>query len=301
VYALKVSTFDPAGNSASSSHSVDLDLEGPELAIDFPNEAAMDSFPHEVRGTFWDRNDVAWIVFRFHEDMDMDSLDVTVPWSVEWPDSLKYDREFFLEVNAADMPGYESTVTHRVVIKTELSDAPTINPVPERVSDPEITITGTCRAGDSLFVYLSGALHARTNCSGSGTFSAGLTLALGANEIYAVSRDVAGHYSDPSETVSVEYAEQMGIRVDERLDGPAVIEINLPKEPGRVVLRVYSLSGTYVRTVVEDSPEQFHEMEWDLTDTDGRPVRNGPYVLVFEINHADGTTSVDKKAVVVAR
>jgi hypothetical protein len=42
-------------------------------------------------------------------------------------------------------------------------------------------------------------------------------------------------------------------------------------------------------------------MVWDLTDTDGTQVKNGPYALVFEIKYADGSTSVEKKAVVVAR
>jgi flagellar hook assembly protein FlgD len=306
VYILEVSTHDPAGNRASSSHSIDLDLEPPELTIDYPDQAVMDTFPDQVRGSFYDRNDVDSIGFRFHGRMDY--IDVTVPapccpypWVVEWPDSLKRDGEYTLEIYAVDVPGYIVTVTHVVSIKTEPSDAPTIAPVPEQVSDPVLTVTGRGGAGDSLFVFLNGSVEARTTCTVSGTFAASLNLDLGINEIYAVSRDVAGHYSDPSETVTVEYLEQMGITVEEKLDGPAAIEINLTREADRITLRIFSLTGTYVRTVVENNPKQFGEMEWDLTDADGELVKNGPYVLVFEIRYSDGSTDVEKLAVVVAR
>jgi hypothetical protein len=173
--------------------------------------------------------------------------------------------------------------------------------VPERVSDPVLAVTGTGGPGDSLFVYLNGTVDTRTLCTGAGTFAAILDLALGVNEIYAISRDVAGHYSDPSETVTVEYVEQMGIRVDERLDGPATIEINLTRDASQIVLRVFSLYGTYLQTVVKNDPARFGEMVWDLTDTDGKQVKNGPYVLVFEIRYSDGSTDVEKMAVVVAR
>jgi len=306
VYMLEVSTYDPAGNQASSSHSVDLDLKGPELTIDYPDQAAMDTFPAQVRGSFYDRNDVDSIGFRFHGGME--HIDVIVPapccpnpWFAEWPDSLKHDGDYTLEIYAVDTPGYDTTVTHLVSIKTVPSDAPTIDPVPEQVSDPVLTVTGTGGAGDSLFVYLNDVVEARTLCTDVGTFAAIVNLDLGMNDIYAISRDVAGHYSDPSETLTVEYVEQVGIRVDERLDGPATIEVNLTKDANQIVLRVFSLTGTYVRMVVEDDPVEFGEMVWDLTDTDGKQVKNGPYILVFEIRYSDGSTDVEKMAVVVAR
>jgi len=306
VYMLEVSTYDPAGNQASSSHSVDLDLEGPELTIDYPDEAAMDTFPAQVRGSFYDRNDVDSIGFRFHGGMD--HIDVIVPapccpnpWFVEWPDSLKHDGDYTLEIYAVDTPGYETTVIHLVSIKTVPSDAPTIDPLPEKVSDPVLMVTGTCGAGDDLYVYNNGVVGDMTIGSESGTYSATLSLRLGTQKIYAISRDVAGHYSDPSETVSVEYVEQMGIKVDERLDGPATIEVNLTRDANQIVLRIFSLTGTYVQTVVENDPVEFGEMVWDLTDTDGKQVKNGPYALVFEIRYSDGSTDVEKMAVVVAR
>lgn len=306
VYTLEVSTYDPAGNQATSSHSVDLDLEPPELTIDYPGQAAMDTFPDQVRGSFYDRNDVDSIGFRFHGGMDY--VDVIVPapccpypWFVEWPDSLRRDGDYTLEVYAADTPGYEKTVTRLVSIKTLPSDAPTINPLPEKVSEPVLAVAGTGGAGDTLFLYLNGAVEAQTMCSSGGTYATNVDLDLGMNEIYAVSRDVAGHYSEPSETVTVEYTEQVGITVDERLDGPAGIEVNLGRDASQIVLRVFSLTGAFVQTVVENNPERFGEMEWDLTDTDGKQVKNGPYVLVFEIRYSDGSTDVEKLAVVVAR
>jgi flagellar hook assembly protein FlgD len=306
VYSLEVSSHDPAGNQASSSHSVNLDLKPPELTIDYPGQAAMDTFPSQVRGSFYDRNDVDSIGFRFHGGMDHVEVIVPAPccpypWLVEWPDSLRKDGKYVLEIYAVDTPGYAATVTHIVSIKTLPSDTPAIGPLPERVSDRALTVSGTGGPGDSLFVYLNDTIEARTLCTTAGTFSSKVNLDLGINEIYAISRDIAGNYSDPSETVTVEYVEQMGIRVDERLDGPATIEVNLTKDASQIVLRIFSLFGTHVRTVVENDPVEFGEMQWDLTDTDGKQVKNGPYILVFEIRYSDGSTEVEKTAVVVAR
>ncbi len=308
LYTLQVTTFDPAGNSAVSSHSVDLDLKGPDLFIDYPNTAVMDTFPDVVRGTYFDRNDVVSIGFRFHGGMDYVEVTVPdpapccpIPWSVEWPDSLRRDGTFFPEIRATDTPGYETEFKRQVKIKTAPSNAPTLNPLPERVSDPELVVTGTCGAADTVFIYLNGSVGGKTNCSGSGTFRDTLELDLGMNEIYAISKDLAGHYSDPSETVTVEYHESIGISVDERLSGPAAIELNLTKDANQIVLRIYSPLGTYVQTVVENNPEQYGQMVWDLTDSDGKQVKNGPYALVFEIRYEDGSTDIEKLAVVVAR
>jgi hypothetical protein len=165
-----------------------------------------------------------------------------------------------------------------------------------------VPLSGICTSGDSVLVYLNDNLTKRLACSVSGTFSTTLNLEEpGRYEIYAISKNVAGSLSAPSETVVVEYVEQMGIRVDERLDGDAVIELNLPKQAREVILRIYSIGGSYIQTVTKESPEQFDEMTWDLTDSDGKPVKNGPCIMVFEVNYLDGGNETDKKAVVVVR
>jgi hypothetical protein len=308
IYTLEVRTYDPAGNSAQSSHSVDLDLQGPTLTVDYPTAHAMTTFPDSVAGTVFDRNGADWVLFRFKQGTDY--LEATIPdpdpccpieWFVKWPDSLKEDGTFNLEVYAADVPGYESKAFHEITIATAPPEPPEISAPPGQVSSPQLILTGQCSAGDSLFIYLNGVVERSMKCSAAGTFSITLTLERGENSIYAISKDVAGNYSAPSETVRVEYIEEMGIRVPEKLDAETTIEINLTKEVHEVILRVFSVGGSHVGSVVKESPSQFDEITWDLTDSDGKPVKNGPYVLTFEIKYLDGTTSTDRKAVIVVR
>lgn len=308
VYSLDVRTYDRAGNFAQSSHSIDLDLQGPTLTIDYPTAGAMNTFPDSVAGTVFDRNGMDWVLFRFRDGDDY--LEVTIPrpdsccpieWFVRWPESLKQDGTFNLEIYAADVPGYESKVFHEIVIATAPPEPPEISPPPAKVSSAELNLIGECSASDSLFIYLNGVVEHSRKCSAAGTFSVTLTLRRGENSIYAISKDLAGSYSAPSETVTVEYVEEIGIWVPERLDAEATIEINLPKEAGEVVLRIFTLEGSHVETIVKQSPLQFDEMIWDLTGSDGKPVKNGPYVLVFEVHYLDGTMSTEKKAVIVTR
>ena len=51
--------------------------------------------------------------------------------------------------------------------------------------------------------------------------------------------------------------------------------------PGRATIRVFDLSGTLVRVLEKDDPDQF--LRWDLTNDDGLPVASGLYLVHIDM------------------
>ncbi|MBK8574224.1 MAG: hypothetical protein IPN90_00585 [Elusimicrobia bacterium] len=79
------------------------------------------------------------------------------------------------------------------------------------------------------------------------------------------------------------------------VDG-APVAFNYSILPGHVSLKVYSLRGTPVRTLVDqDESAGNHSVFWDGRDSDGHVVASGIYLVYFE---ADQTKSTTKVAVV---
>jgi hypothetical protein len=150
-------------------------------------------------------------------------------------------------------------------------------------------------------IYLNDSVTRRVKCSSTGIFQAALRLELGDNSIYAIAKDQTGNRSSPSAVQTVSYTEDVGIYVPERLGPGSRIEVNLDRPADVVTLRIFSADGYYVASVSLDEPGVYSEFEWDLMDSDGNPVRNGLYLLVFEIRYDDGKTLTDKSMVVVSR
>jgi flagellar hook assembly protein FlgD len=78
--------------------------------------------------------------------------------------------------------------------------------------------------------------------------------------------------------------------------GSVRIAFDLPRG-GDASLRIYDVSGRRVRTLIESRlPAQIrHDLTWDGTDQDGRPVSTGIYFVRLE---ADGK-SFTRRAVVL--
>ena len=114
-------------------------------------------------------------------------------------------------------------------------------------------------------------------------------------------KDRAGNESDWSDTAVVVYDEIAGITVPEKLDPGAKIDVNLSSPAGEVVLRVFSIDGYHIVTETWQPKGLYNEFEWDLKDADNEDVKNGLYLLVFQILFADGSESLEKRVVVVSR
>ena len=63
--------------------------------------------------------------------------------------------------------------------------------------------------------------------------------------------------------------------------------------PGHVSLKIYSLRGTLVRTMVDqDESAGDYTVTWDGRDTDGEIVASGIYLVNFESNQNKSTKKV---------
>ncbi len=302
-YDLHVRSSDPAGNSMEASYVVDLDVSPPEISIESPAESFLDYIPTDYWVTAADRNGVDSLKVRFYAGTGYMTPDgyPRDECCYAWPESLRIEDEFLLECVALDGVGHWGSTFRSVLVDTTPPERPVISPLPAKVGAPDVGIEGTGTALDSVRVYVNGGIQRHAKIKSDGTWSTVITLDLGPNTIFAVSSDLAGNVSAPSETTQVEYTEETGIYVPEEFTADSVIEINVAREPRRIVVRVFSLEGSYVAGLTEDHPGLFNELEWDLTDADGRQVKNGVYVFVIEVAYADGSTDMDKKAVVVSR
>ena len=187
------------------------------------------------------------------------------------------------------------------MIDTQAPEAPEFDAPPAEVHHPRLTVTGTCSARDSLFLHLNGEITRRWSCSAAGTFSTDVTLVEGMNTLQATARDLAGNPSPPSDFMTVAYVKTVGISVPEKFGSDSVINITLSKDADLISLRIYTLDGSHVATTTKTSPNLVDEITWDLKDTDGKDVRNGVYLMVFEIAYSDGDRKIEKLAVVIAR
>jgi hypothetical protein len=285
---------------------VDLDTEGPALAITEPDRAQLNELPERAAGFAADPGGIDSLGFRFVSDSEYGpvSFEVsgdTLHWEVPWPEDLDSDGTYELSLYAVDSPGHTAQSSKEIVIDTQAPEAPDLVPPPPQVRHPRLTVTGTCSARDSVFLDLNGETVKRFACSAAGAFSQEVTLAEGLNMLQAAAGDKAGNRSAPSEPVNVTYVKSVGIVVPERFGDGSVIDFTLAKEADLIELRVYTLGGSHVATVTKASPDPVDELSWDLRDTEGKQVRNGPYLMVFEIVYSDGDRKLEKQAVMVIR
>lgn|GEM_PF-3048908 len=303
LYDIYVRSSDHAGNSMEAYYEVDLDVEAPAISIESPAESFLNYIPAAYWVTATDRNGVDSLKVRFYAGSEY-----MVPGGYpqaeccyDWPESLRIEDEFLLECVALDGVGRWGSSFRSVLVDTTTPERPVIEALPEKVGTAALAVEGTGTAGDSVMVYVNGALKKRAKISAAGSWSVTLTLDLGVNTIHAVSSDLAGNVSQPSDTVQVEYTEATGIYVPEEFTGDSTIEINLAREASRIVIRILSLEGSYITAITEDNPDLYNEIDWDLTDAGGKQVKNGIYVLVIEVAYPDGGSEIDKKAVIVSR
>jgi hypothetical protein len=308
-YPLLLRTRDRAGNTDWGAYSANLDLDPPELTFDFPETDRISYLPDSVAGTVDDRNcGVSRVEFRFSQEADFEYVTYMSPdscppnsWYITWPESLDSDGSYNLEARASDAAGHVTVALKTLAIDTTAPSAPELSELPQQVHSPSLEVSGTGTPNDSVVVFVNEQSGSRVKVPQGGGFSTTVSLQLGLNTVYAVAKDASGNSSPPSVSQAVEYTERPGIMVPEILDEASVIEVNLDRAAARIDLRIFSLDGYYIRTVVKESPSQSDEMGWNLRDEDGRQVKNGLYLLVFQILFADGSQSVEKRMVVVSR
>jgi hypothetical protein len=309
IYYVRVGTRDGAGNTNAASFAIDLDLEGPALTLDYPEDSYVNFFPDSVAGTIEDRSCPSGTAeFSFGGEGGYAPVALLDPgpcppwdWYAPWPDTLAEEGMYTLTARASDRAGHVTTLAHTLTIDLTAPPVPSISDLPGTVSSPVVEIGGTGSSNDSVIVYVNAEPAARAICNPAGAFTASVELALGSNAIYAVGKDRSTNQSSPSSTVYVEYTESEGIHLPEHFGADSVIQFNPAAEVDELVLRIYSVDGRYITSISWSDPEPYAELFWDLTDSDGQAVRNGPYLMLFEVRYAGGGSATEKRAVVVAR
>jgi hypothetical protein len=306
LYPLEVVTYDRAGNTNRAFYAVDLDTRGPSLTITEPEGTHLSTLPERAAGTAFDRGGLDSLGFRFLADTDHGPVVTevsgdTVYWHVPWPESLLSDGSYQLQIYARDVPGHTAIAGIDIAIDTDAPDTPVLAALPEEVHSPLLEITGTCSARDSLLLYLNGTVEERLVCTSTGTFSALIIVGEGTNTIQAGAKDRAGNRSPLTDVHTVIYTKRVGFRVPEILKPGSVMDFTLAEAADLITLRVFTLEGSYVATVSKPAPDIVDEITWDLADSGGDDVRNGVYLLIFEIDYSGGGREVEKKAVMVIR
>jgi hypothetical protein len=262
-----------------------------------------------VTGWVYDQSHVDSIGLRFSQDTEYSPVNIvpagdTLFWYVDWPEDLRRAGTFNLQCYASDSVGYETVKTLVVYVDTTSPDVPVFDAIGP-LTRADVTVTGTSSANDSVFIYLIWPLpnedSARVLCNAAGRFQADFELAMGQNLFRAFARDRAGNESAWSDTATVVYDEIVGITVPEKLDPGDRIDVNLTRSASEVVLRVFSIDGYHIATESWRPRELNNEFEWNLKDTDGKDVKNGLYLLVFQITYDDGGEAIEKRVVVVSR
>ncbi|MFH1311692.1 MAG: FlgD immunoglobulin-like domain containing protein [Candidatus Eisenbacteria bacterium] len=308
-YELFVRVRDRAGNSNQASYSIKLDARGPVVEFTYPEKAWLDSVPTSVAGWVFDQSDVDSIGLRFSQDSEYLPVNImsagdTLIWNVEWPEDLRHGGTFNLGCYAGDSIGYETVKTFVVYVDTTIPVTPVFDAL-DRVSSADVTMRGTSSPSDSVFVYLirpgASEKSAGVLCNAAGRFQADFELGIGRNLFRAFARDRAGNESDWSDTAIVVYDETVGITVPEKLDPGARIDVNLTRPASEVILSIFSVDGYHIVTKTWQPNDLYSEFEWDLKDADNKDVRNGLYLLVFQVSFADGGQSVEKRVVVISR
>jgi hypothetical protein len=304
-----IRTWDEAGNRRQKSYPFYVDNIGPRMKFTYPEKAWLDSVPTSVAGWVFDQGDVDSIGLRFSQDSEYGPVSTTsgkdtLAWYADWPADLQHGGTFNLQCFASDSIGYETVKSFVVYVDTTAPKVPVLV-VPDYVSSPLITLSGTSSANDSVFVrrVWQGATRDSVGllATAAGGFEASFDLDIGKNLFRAFARDRAGNRSAWSDTAIAVYGETMGITVPERWGPGTRIDANFSRPASEVTLRVFSVDGYYIATHTWRPEDLYNEFEVEPKDDDGKDVRNGLYLFVFEIRFADGSTSTEKMVVVASR
>ena len=74
--------------------------------------------------------------------------------------------------------------------------------------------------------------------------------------------------------------------------GSQVDQVRFTNMPHQATIRIFSLNGSLIRTMVKNSPEA--TMPWDLTTEEGLPIASGMYIIHVEARTADGAAIGEK-------
>jgi hypothetical protein len=182
---------------------------------------------------------------------------------------------------------------------------PVLDEPPALVRDFSLTVTGTVDPvnTDSLLVYRASGTDTavfRSKIAGTAAVLDTIVVREGDNEIWAVALDTSGTASARSNTVHVRYETIIARIYPEVFRAPAAFEIDTREPAYEATVDLFTVSGEHVARLRKSGSATQFRIDWDLTNGDGRQVRNGAYLAVFTVAGRNGMT-VEKHFIAVVR
>ena len=182
---------------------------------------------------------------------------------------------------------------------------PTLDPAPPaRTVHSVLTLTVHVVDTDTVRVYRNGTLAVTTpvpGVSGTATLHISVSLQLGDNALTLVGKDFAGNQSALAGPFLVVYEAPIGFHGPERFTAGDAFNVNLNTPARLVEIELFTLRGQAIRRIASSSSLTRYEIPWDLKDTAGSLVGDGPYLARLRVTYLDGTVGEAKAAVVVVK
>jgi hypothetical protein len=183
--------------------------------------------------------------------------------------------------------------------------APLLDPVPPaHTTHSVLTLTVNLVETDSVRIFRNGVQVVNTPTGlvgGTGTLHISVQLTLGDNAITLEGRDFSGNRSPLGGPYDVLYEAPIGFHGPERFTEGDAFNVNLNTPARLVEIDLFTLRGEAVRRLTSTSSLTRYEMPWDLKDTVGAFVGDGPYLARLRVTYPDGTVTEAKAAVVVVK
>jgi flagellar hook assembly protein FlgD len=190
-------------------------------------------------------------------------------------------------------------------LDTVAPPTPVLEPAPPARSirrESELTIRVV--ESDSVRIFRNGALVASEAVgvvSGTTTMHVPVLLLPGDNAFAVQALDFAGNRSALSASVNVRYDTPLGFHAPEKFRAGDAFSVNLDLAARAVVIDLFTLRGDPVRQLSTTSSATRYELPWDLKDSAGNFVGDGPYLARLRVTNPDGSVTEGKAAIVVVK
>jgi flagellar hook assembly protein FlgD len=209
-----------------------------------------------------------------------------------------------LSAEGAPIP---ATVTRYAPVRldTTAPPAPVIDPAPPAsVIRSSLELAIRVVESDSVRIFRNGILvtsEAVGTPSGTRTLHVPVTLVSGPNTFAVQALDFAGNVSALGPSVTVRFDTPIGFHAPERFKTGDAFSVNLGSSARSVAIELFTLRGDPVRQLASTATATHYELPWDLKDTAGAFVGDGPYVARLRVVYSSGTTTETRAAIVVVK
>lgn len=316
---ITATAHDVAGNRDSSFAILDKNVAPPEFEIERPNTRDPNEDPagrfhfqmaDSLVGLARDRQVVDSVTVAFLPDSTAfyvpprDSLLGTeYRFFQDLSQTLTEEGAHELLIGARDVAGVAATHKLTIVIDRTADAPPTIIPRPPTVTKLQV-LQFTIAADDSAIrrVIIKGGVGPPDTLGMSAPQRAWQrTLNPGPNLMSFESMDYARNIS-VADTMTVVWETSEGLVAPERFLAGQSIQVDVGESPAeRVSVRILALDGSLVRTFEDSASRLVYTFQWNLNTPEGRPVRNGGYLIWAQVRYPNGTERTFRRMTAVVR